>query len=446
MNFKEVNFDGLVGPTHNYAGLSVGNVASTKNGGAVANPREAALQGLDKMLALAERGYAQGVLPPLMRPNLSLLRAAGFRGTDAVVLQRAAVEEPALLSAAYSASAMWTANAATVSPSPDTADARVHLTVANLNAKLHRSHEHMGTAAVLRRIFADPRHFVVHDALPRCGALGDEGAANHTRFARSYGEPGVEFFVYGRSEFDSRYPSPRRFPGRQTLEASRAVTRLHDLQRGRMVFAQQSTDAIDAGVFHNDVIAVGNLDVLLHHEKAFQDEAATLASLRTACAEAGFALRTVRVASADVTLEEAVQSYLFNSQLLQRPDGGMLLVVPQECVENPRVDGYLRRHVRDGDVIREVISFDLRQSMRNGGGPACLRLRVVLSDAQRSALAGRVLMDAVLHAELGAWVRRHYRDRLSAADLADPELVGEVRAALTELEQILQLPGLYGTA
>lgn len=446
MNFTEVNFDGLVGPTHNYAGLSVGNVASTRNGGAVANPREAALQGLNKMLALSERGFAQGVLPPPLRPKLALLRAAGFRGTDAQMLQRAAVEEPALLSAAYSASAMWTANAATVSPSPDTADARVHFTVANLNAKLHRSHEHTDTAAALRRIFADPRHFVVHDALPPCGALGDEGAANHTRLARAYGEPGVEFFVYGRSEFDARYPSPRRYPGRQTLEASRAVSRLHDLHRDRVVFSQQSTAAIDAGVFHNDVIAVGNLDVLLHHEHAFQDEAETLASLRAACSAAGFSLRTVRVSSGDVSVDEAVQSYLFNSQLLQRPDGAMLLVVPQECSEHPRVDGYLRRLVYEGDPIREVMSFDLRQSMRNGGGPACLRLRVVLDQPQRAALGGRVLMDRTLHADLSDWVRRHYRDRLSAADLADPELVGEVRAALSELERILHLPGLYASA
>jgi succinylarginine dihydrolase len=443
MNFREVNFDGLVGPTHNYAGLSVGNVASTHNGGAVANPREAALQGLDKMLALAERGLTQGVLPPLNRPNLGLLRALGFNGNDAQMLQCAAREEPQVLAAAYSASAMWTANAATVSPSPDTPDHRVHFTPANLNAKLHRSHEHRETAKALRRIFADVQHFAVHDALPDCGALGDEGAANHTRFAASYGGAGVEFFVYGRSEFDHRLTAPRRFAGRQTQEASRAVARRHGLSPQRTVLAQQRPEAIDAGVFHNDVIAVGNLDVLLYHEQAFHDEAATLQALRAACQDAGFSLRTVRVRAAEVSMRDAVQSYLFNSQLLAHPQGGMLLVVPAECRETTSVSALLDQLEGEGEPIREVLSFDLRQSMRNGGGPACLRLRVVLSDAQLAALRGRVILDRSLHADLAAWVRRHYRDRLTAADLADPLLLHEVRGALRELEQVLDLPGLY---
>lgn len=444
MSFREVNFDGLVGPTHNYAGLSVGNVASTHNGGGVANPREAALQGLDKMLSLAELGVTQGVLPPLHRPNLSLLRAVGFTGSDAQVLRAASAEEPSLLSAAFSASAMWTANAATVSPSADTPDRRVHFTAANLNAKLHRSQEHRDTVRALRSIFGDPAHFVVHDALPDCGALGDEGAANHTRFARAYGEPGVEFFVYGRSEFDARHPAPQRFPGRQTLEASRAVARLHGLEPARTVFMQQNPAAIDAGVFHNDVIAVGNLDVLLYHEAAFVDERDALERLQRACGSAGFRLRTVRVPAAEVSLHDAVQSYLFNSQLVADGRGGMLLVVPGECRENARVSAFLDKLVAEGDPIREVLSFDLRQSMRNGGGPACLRLRVVLDDTQIVALKGRVILDKRLHAELGDWVRRHYRDRLTAQDLADPALVGEVRSALQELERLLELPGLYG--
>ena len=443
MNAREVNFDGLVGPTHSYAGLSVGNVASTRNVGMPANPREAALQGLAKMLALAERGHAQAVLPPLPRPNLALLRAVGFAGADREVLRYAAQEETALLTAAWSASAMWTANAATVSPAADTADGRAHFTPANLNAKLHRAQEHRDTARALRRIFADPTLFAVHDALPDCAALGDEGAANHTRFAARHGGAGVEFFVYGRSEFDVERPAPARFPGRQTLEASRAVARRHGLDPRRTVFAQQHPAAIDAGVFHNDVIAVGSLDLLLYHEQAFVDEAGTLARLHAACDHAGFTLRTVRVASSEVSLADAVQSYLFNSQLLAHPQGGMVLVVPAECRENARVSAFLDRLVLDGGPVREVLSFDLRQSMRNGGGPACLRLRVVLDDAQVAALRGRVMLDRRLHDDLAAWVRRHYRERLGATDLAEISLRDEVRAALRELESVLDLPGLY---
>ena len=446
MNFQEVNFDGLVGPTHHYAGLSVGNVASTGNGGAQANPRQAALQGLDKMLALAERGLVQAVLPPLPRPNLGLLRQLGFRGTDAEVLRQAGEQEASILSAACSASSMWTANAATVSPSADTPDGRVHFTPANLNAKMHRSQEHRSTARALRRIFGDPRHFVVHDALPDCGAMGDEGAANHTRFAPAYGAPGVEFFVFGRSEFDKSYRAPARFPGRQTLEASRAVARRHSLAADRTVFVQQNPAAIDAGVFHNDVIAVGNLDLLFFHEDAFVDEAASLGRLRAACGKSGFELKTLRVGNDEVSLQEVVQSYLFNSQLLARPEGGMLLVVPGECREIPRVSAYLDRLVASGGPVREVLSFDLRQSMRNGGGPACLRLRVVLSDEQLAAVRGRVLINRKLHGDLSDWVRRHSRDSLTAQDLTDPSLMAEANAALKELESVLDLPGLYDHA
>lgn len=446
MNYREVNFDGLVGPTHHYAGLSAGNIASTGNSGAVANPREAALQGLDKMLALAERGFVQAVLPPLYRPNFELLRGLGFVGSDEQVLREAQREEPAILSVACSASAMWTANAATVSPSPDSPDARVHFTPANLNAKLHRSQEHRSTARALRRIFGDTRHFVVHDALPDSGAMGDEGAANHMRFARGHGEPGVECFVFGRSEFDKRVCGPARFQGRQTLEASRAVARKHALARDRTVFVQQNPVAIDAGVFHNDVIAVSHLNLLFFHEQAFVDVGSSIGHLQQACNAAGFDLQTVCVGTDEVSLEEVVQSYLFNSQLLDLPDGGMLLVVPSECRENTRVSAYLDKLLASGGPIRQVASFDLRQSMRNGGGPACLRLRVVLNDAQLNAVRGRVLIDRPLHAELSDWVRRHYRDRLTAQDLSNPHLVSEVNAALLELESLLHLPGLYELA
>ncbi|EGF31557.1 Succinylarginine dihydrolase, partial [Oxalobacteraceae bacterium IMCC9480] len=56
---REFNFDGLVGPSHNYAGLSFGNVASFNNVKSVSSPKQAALQGLAKMRALAARGFAQ---------------------------------------------------------------------------------------------------------------------------------------------------------------------------------------------------------------------------------------------------------------------------------------------------------------------------------------------------------------------------------------------------
>src|SRR5439155_14630490 len=136
---RELNFDGLVGPSHNYGGLSFGNVASSQHEGESSNPRQAALQGLGKMRALYELGVPQGLFPPHMRPELSLARRLGFRGDDAQVLRDLGREMPLLLAACYSASSMWTANAATVSPSADSADGRVHFTTANLQNRIHRS-------------------------------------------------------------------------------------------------------------------------------------------------------------------------------------------------------------------------------------------------------------------------------------------------------------------
>ncbi|MFL6657950.1 MAG: N-succinylarginine dihydrolase [Massilia sp.] len=440
---REFNFDGLVGPSHNYAGLSFGNVASFSNVKSASNPKQAALQGLAKMRALAARGFAQALLPPQARPNFRLLRSIGFGGTDAEVLARAYRESPVILACAYSASPMWTANAATVSPSADSADGRAHFTAANLNNKLHRADEHAQSTRTLRAIFANERHFAVHDALPSTPAFGDEGAANHTRLCASHGGKGVEFFVYGRVEFDPSAPAPKKYPARQTLEASQAIARLHGLDAARTVFASQNPDVIDQGVFHNDVIAVGNGNVLFYHEQAFHDEAAVLNKLRVAMDGVGAQLTPVRVDTHLVSVADAVASYLFNSQLLTKADGKMALVIPQECQENLAVARYLEQLVASGGPVDELIHFDLRQSMRNGGGPACLRLRVALSETEAAAMHQGVIMTEALYVTLVDWVGKYYRDQLEPKDLADPQLAIECQAALQDLERILGLPGLY---
>ena len=437
----EANFDGLVGPTHNYAGLSWGNVASKSNLNAVSNPRQAALQGLQKMKRLADQGFVQGVLPPHERPHIPTLKALGFRGSDADILAAVAESNPVVLAAVASASCMWTANAATVSPSADTADHRVHFTPANLSAKFHRSIEHVVTGRALKSIFADEAYFAHHPALPAVSQFGDEGAANHTRLCSDYGQPGVELFVYGQAAFDENAPAPARYPARQTLEASQAIARLHGLSDAHTVFAQQNPAAIDAGVFHNDVIAVGNGNVLFYHEQAFLDEDRVMADLRSRLT--GTELRAVRVTETEVPLTDAVASYLFNSQLLTRPDGGMLLAVPGECREIRAVSRYLDQLVAGDGPIDQVAVFDVKQSMRNGGGPACLRLRVALTDAELAAMDSGVLMTDALYERLTTWVNAHYRDSVSQADLADPMLLDEGRKALDELTGILGLGSIY---
>ncbi|EJO93584.1 succinylarginine dihydrolase [Ectopseudomonas mendocina DLHK] len=443
MTAYEMNFDGLVGPTHNYGGLSYGNVASQSNSQAISNPKEAAKQGLAKMKALMDMGFKQGVLAPQERPDVAALRRLGFTGSDAEVIARAAREAMPLLVASCSASSMWTANACTVSPSADTADARVHFTAANLNCKFHRSIEHPTTSRVLQAMFASQEHFAHHPALPAVSQFGDEGAANHTRFCKSYGEPGVEFFVYGRSAFDSRYPAPARYPARQTLEASQAVARLHGLSEEGVVYAQQNPAVIDQGVFHNDVIAVGNGEVLFYHQDAFLDTDKVLGELGSKLAARGGNFQAVCVPNSAVSVEDAVKSYLFNSQLLTRADGSMLLVVPEECRNNASVWRYLEQLTAGNGPIREVRVFDLKQSMQNGGGPACLRLRVALKEQELAAVNPGVVMSLELHDRLVAWVDKHYRDRLSEADLADPQLLIECRTALDELTQILKLGSVY---
>lgn len=443
MKAFEVNFDGLVGPTHNYGGLSYGNVASQGNSQQASNPREAARQGLAKMKALMDMGFVQGVLAPQERPDVAGLRALGFSGTDSQVIERAALEAMPLLVASASASSMWVANAATVSPSADTADGRVHFTAANLNCKYHRSIEHPTTSRVLAAMFSAQEHFVHHAALPAVAQFGDEGAANHTRFCRDYGEPGVEFFVYGRSAFDTRYPAPQKYPARQTLEASQAVARQHGLSDAGVVYAQQNPAVIDQGVFHNDVIAVGNGELLFHHEEAFLDTAAVVSELQAKLAQRGGRFQAISVPGAQVSVEDAVRSYLFNSQLLSRADGSMLLVVPQECHNNPRVWNYLQQLTQSGGPVAEVKVFDLKQSMQNGGGPACLRLRVALNDRELAAVNPGVILSAPLYDTLTQWVDRHYRDRLCESDLADPQLLTECRTALDELTRILDLGSVY---
>jgi succinylarginine dihydrolase len=440
MKTVEANFDGLVGPTHNYAGLAYGNVASALNADKPSNPREAALQGLRKMKALQDLGLAQGVLPPHERPHLPTLRALGFGGRDTAALAAARREAPGLLAACSSASAMWVANAATVSASADTTDGRVHFTPANLCTQLHRSLEPRVTARVLKAVFPDKSRFAHHAPLPATPHFGDEGAANHTRLCWGYGARGLEIYTYGRGT--DADPGPQRYPARQTRAASEAVARVHGVRPGHAFFVQQNPAVIDNGVFHNDVIAVGNREVLMYHQHAYL-HTASLREWVTANLE-GAEPVFVQVDATDISVEDAVRSYLFNSQLVCPPDGTTRLIAAQECRENPAVSDYLDNLVADpANPIKHVHVFDLRQSMQNGGGPACLRLRVPLAPAEQAAVNPACWLSAQKFIDLREWITRHYRDRLTLADLADPQLLDESRRALDELTRLLALGAIY---
>lgn len=433
---REMNFDGLVGPTHNYAGLSRGNIASATHKGRASNPRAAALQGLTKMERLIEVGLPQGVIPPQDGPRTQVLRALGFTGTDEEIVAFAYRVNPALLANVSSASSMWTANAATVSPASDTKDGRVHFTPANLISMPHRALEHGQTTRTLRRIFSDETYFAVHEALPMNPMLGDEGAANHNRLCKSHGEQGLEVFVYGRAALNPSDNDPQ-FPARQTLESVHALASRHGLTRAH--FLRQNPAAIDAGAFHNDVVCVVNEDTMLYHALAFEAPDAMEDALRKACEPLGFAPRFAR---ADMPIEDAISSYVFNSQLISLPDGGMAMILPTEAEETPSAKAYVDQLLADG-VIKAAHYLDLRQSMSNGGGPACLRLRVAMSEEAMGAVHSGVVMTPSKIAALREVVSKHYRDHLSIEDLGDPEFLRETRAALDALTEALDLPALY---
>jgi len=442
---QEVNFDGLIGPTHHYGGLASGNLASSRNALSRSSPKQAALQGLEKMRTLLNMGYPQGFMPPQMRPDLSVLRRLGFSGSDHQLLNRAAKESPALLSMVYSASSMWAANAATVTPSADSSDSRVHFTPANLITTAHRAIEHEQTFATLNAMFPDKERFAVHPALPAIHRFADEGAANHTRLSADYQSPGVGLFVYGRDTNTDL--AALTFPARQSREACEAIARQHGLRHA--VFLQQSRHAINAGAFHNDVVAVGNGPVLFFHEQAYEDKARDRAFSEL---NQWLPLQSLCVPASKVSLSDAINSYLFNSQLLatMNADGSadmnnMCLIAPSECADNQAVKTYLNELLTDhSQPIRQVKFVDVRQSMSNGGGPACLRLRVILTAHERAAINPAFMLSDEKINSLQDWVKRHYRDELIPADLADPALFDESQNALDELTQMLGLGSFYG--
>ena len=415
MNLVEINFDGIVGPSHNYAGLSLGNLASIRNAGEVSQPRAAALQGVDKMRANLGLGLAQGIFLPHPRPDHPWLAELG------TTIEKA---EPVLAANAMSASAMWAANAATVSPAPDTTDGKCHLTVANLRTMPHRSHEWPATLAQLGVAFSNAA-FAVHAPVPP--AFGDEGAANHMRLAPSHGEPGVEIFVYGISG--------GAYPARQHIGASKAIARMHLLDPARALFTEQSEAAIAAGAFHNDVVAVANERVLFAHEQAFADKGALL----DACERLVPGFDYVEVPAAEVPLEDAIRSYLFNAQLVTPPDCQPTLIVPTEARETPSVWRWIERHVAGNGPIRRVEVVDVRQSMANGGGPACLRLRVV---ADPATVDPRFIADAAKLDLIADVIRREWPEQIHIDELQQPRLIAQIEQARAALLQALDLSQL----
>ena len=447
MMVYELNIDGLVGPTHHYAGLYAGNIASTSNAMRISKPAAAARQGISKMRLLHELGLKQALMPPHQRPNLHLLYELGFNGTPSQQINSARRSNPNLLSACYSASSMWTANAATVSASMDTQNNRVHFTPANLISNLHRHQEAAFSGKLLQYLFNNENHFEHHPVLPKTMITSDEGAANFNRLCKQHDTKGISLFVYGKQALPAgnSHPAPIRYPARQTLEASQAIARSHKLDPSHVVFAYQNPLAIDLGVFHNDVISVANESVFLLHEEAFLNQKNVLNQLEQ---KSTFPLNIIQVKANQISITDAVSTYLFNSQLITLPshksNKTMALIAPSECENHPQIKSFIDNLLANPDnPIQFAYYLDLKQSMRNGGGPACLRLRVPLTEDELNAMHQGVVVDEALLQTLERWVDKYYRTELQANDLGDPSLLDESFSALEELTSILRLGPIY---
>jgi succinylarginine dihydrolase len=180
---------------------------------------------------------------------------------------------------------------------------------------------------------------------------------------------------------------------------------------------------------------------MFYHEKAFRNAQQVPTEIQHKFGDKP--MYFIEVRDSQVSVADAVESYLFNSQLITLPNGEMMIMIAQECEETEPVWQYLQELIQQDTPIKHVRSFDLRQSMRNGGGPACLRLRVVLNEQELAAINSRVLMSDWLYEQLNLWVDKHYRDRMRVKDLSDPQLLAESRTALDELTRIMGLGSIY---
>jgi succinylarginine dihydrolase len=433
----EINFDGLPGPTHTYSGLAFGDKASMTHAKMVSNPKACALQSLEQMRLCVSLGLKQAILPPHERPALFALQDLGFYDHTPQIFKKLLDYSPEIFLSVHSASAMWAANAAIVTPSCDTADTRVHFTPANLAHEYHRSLEASFTAKLLQQIFFNDNYFVHHPPLSSGTQFSDEGAANHTRLSETHGKAGVHVFVYGGAAF-ADIKKPKQYPARQNCEASQAIARRHGILE-KSVFLQQNPEVIDKGVFHNDVIATGNENIFIYHEEAFVDADKSLIDLSKNIPK----LNVIKILNSDISVEKAVETYVFNSQVVTMPNKKMAIIAPKVCENDTAAFQTLQKIINSDKRFSELFFVDCSHSVNNGGGPACLRLRVVLAEEELAQIHGGVMLNESKIDHLIEWVNKYYRDRLTVQDFLDPNFHKTNMAALDELTQILQLGNVY---
>ena len=429
MKPREVHIEMLSGPTHLHGGLSFGNIASSANRLKISSPKRAALQSLEKMKLLHDLGARALIFPPQPRPDFDFLLSLGFSGSKTEIIKHAYETAPQALFQATSSAMMWMANAASSTPSQDSSDKKVHISIANLAADAHRSIEAAFSYKMFKKVFHNTKYFTIHPPLPACYELFDEGAANHTRFCMKDSSCGLHLFVWGRSMRASCMP--KQYPARQTLEAEEAIVRRHLLDPDRVIFCQQNPSVIDKGVFHNDVIATGHNDLFFVHEDAFVDTPKILRVL-----EKKLPIRACVIARKMLSVEEAVRTYLFNSQIISVNDQ-TFLIASKEVKKSHGCQKALERLKSFG--VNEVLYVDLDESMKNGGGAACLRLRLIVSDAEWQKILPTVIFTSDLYEELKECVEQYYPEKLCLKDLLDPKVQKQLEKAYKRVYQILKI-------
>jgi len=442
MTYSPLYMDGLVGPTHHFGGLSFGNRASMSSRRVESSPKKAALQGLAKMKLVMDMGVKQAFVIPHARPDLKFLHDCGFKGDKKTVLGDAYKASPSLLASAFSSSFMWAANMGVISSSAVTGDGKVHITPANLAATVHRHIEPEFSSTLLNMMFPDSKYFTHHKPVYKC--FSDEGAANMITLLSDDKSVAMTVFVYGRSESSPLIEYPKFYPARQTKEAIDVIIRNHQLDSQNVMIIQQSPQAIDAGVFHNDVISFGANNILICHDNAFVNQEALLPELLDRYYKATHEeLCIIQLSDDCLSLDDVVESYLFNSQLVEKPDGSLWLLLPQKCKEFEEAAAFCEHLVNDSKVISGFDYVALDQSMKNGGGPACLRQQLYLNEKEHAAFDQRFILTPKKYALLTDWVNTTYRDEVSAEDFQDDAFVNDAFKSLDELTQLLDLGSVY---
>ncbi len=413
MKHKQIFVDGIIGPTYHYGGMAVGNVLSQAHKHQESYPKKAALEGLEKMNQVRQLGCLQYVLPPLCKDVDRLLSLWGYEQGDMTSrLKALGYAHPYYLSALFSGASAWVANSCHITPSCDALDGICHITPANLVSCFHRHLDVDGYRDFLHQLFLNDELFQIYDPLPV--VYTDEGMANTIRLSGG-NELGLYLHVYGKT-LSQRFT--RTFPARQTKEAFDRICYTHKRQDSMDI--QQSPFAIDAGVFHNDVIAFGSHNLLVLHEHAFDNQVDVLNSITDRYqSKYGEPLHVYEVSNEVLSLDEAVHTYFFNSQLILVEKNTFHLLIPSRAMSHSGVKKSLKRLSKLKGLSITVHEVSCEESIKNGGGPACLRFFSVLNKAEHKAINSKFLLTDEMYEQWFQFIQTHYPDTLSFDDLKD---------------------------